>query len=69
MPGLKNAQAEFQQIANEVFGDEIGRNMEVYVDAIILKSKKVEMLPVDMRETFTKVHQVEMQLNPKKYVF
>lgn len=48
--GLKNAQGEFHQMVNDIFGDQIGRNMEIYVDNI-LKSKKVEMLAHDMRET------------------
>lgn len=39
---------------NEVFGDQISRNIEVYVDDNILKSKKVEMLPQDMREHLSK---------------
>lgn len=34
---LKNTLAEFQEIVNKVFGSRIGRNMEVYVDDIILK--------------------------------
>lgn len=32
-------------MVNDVFRDQIGQNMEVYVDDIILKSKKVDMLP------------------------
>lgn len=35
--GLKNAQDKFQQMVNDVFEDQIGRIMEVYVDDIILK--------------------------------
>lgn len=34
---LKNAQAKFEQMVNNVFKDQIGWNMEVYVDDIILK--------------------------------
>lgn len=67
--GLKNSQAEFQQIVNEIFGDLIGKNMEVYVDVIILKIKESDMLPNDMRETFIKIQQVGTWLNLKKYVF
>lgn len=67
--GLKNMQAEFQQMVNEIFGDQIGRNMEVYMDDIILKSKKAEMLSQDMRETFEKIWRVGMRLNPKKYMY
>lgn len=39
---------------NEVFGFKVSRNIEVYVDDIILKSKKVEILPQDMREHLSK---------------
>lgn len=41
----------------------------MYVADIILKSKKVETLPQDMREIFVKIRQVGMKLNPKKCVF
>lgn len=51
------------------FGDQIGCNMEVFVNDIILKSKKVDMLPQHMRETFSKSRQVKMKLNRKKCVF
>lgn len=43
--GLKNALAEFRQMVNDVFSDQIGTNMEVYVDYIIPKSRKVGMFP------------------------
>lgn len=29
---LKNVGAEFQQMVNKLFGEEINRNMEVYID-------------------------------------
>lgn len=66
---FKNAQAEFQQMVNNIFGDQISWNMEVYVDDIIWKSKKVDILPQDIRETFSKIRHIGMKLNPKKYVF
>ena len=37
--GLKNAEATFQRMVTEVFKPQIGRNMEVYVDDMIIKSK------------------------------
>lgn len=43
--------------------------MEVYVDNIVLKSKKREILPKDMRKTFNKIRQVSMKLNKKKCVW
>lgn len=45
-------------MVNEIFRDQIGRHIEVYVDDIILKSRKVNMLSHDVRETFNKIQQV-----------
>ena len=35
----KNASATYQRMMNKVFMDQIKRNIEVYVDNIIIKSK------------------------------
>ena len=37
--GLKNAGTTFQRMVTEVFKPQIGRNMEVYVDDMIVKTK------------------------------
>lgn len=36
--GLKNAGATYQRLVDRVFRDQIGRNMEVYVDDMVIKS-------------------------------
>ena len=38
--GLKNAGATYQRLMNHVLQDHIGKNVEVYVDDIIVKSQK-----------------------------
>lgn len=38
--GLKNVGATCQKVMDRAFGKQIGRNVEVYVDDIILKSKE-----------------------------
>lgn len=38
--GPKNEGATYQQLANKIFKHQIGRNIEVYVDDILLKSTK-----------------------------
>ena len=38
--GLKNAGATYQRMVNVVFSKQIGRNMEVYVDDILIKSRE-----------------------------
>jgi hypothetical protein len=37
--GLKNAEATYQRLMNHMFRSQIGRNVEVYVDDMLVKSK------------------------------
>ena len=67
--GLKNAGATYQRLVNKMFNKQIGRNMKVYVDDMLVKSK-VELAHLDdLRETFTTLKQYQMKLNPSKCVF
>ena len=50
--GLKNAGATYQRLVNQMFEKLIGRNMEVYVDDMLVKSKKEEDHLDDLKETF-----------------
>ena len=38
--GLKNAGATHQRLVNQMFSKQIGRNVEVYVDDMLIKSKE-----------------------------
>ena len=38
--GLKNAGATYQRLVNKMFSKQIGRNMEVYVDDMLVKSRE-----------------------------
>ena len=67
--GLKNAGATFQRMVTEVFKPQIGRNMEVYVDDMIVKSKIAIDHLFDLRETFDRLRFFQMKLNPQKSVF
>lgn len=55
-------------MVNKLFGNQINHNMEVYIDDLIIKSKKISDLPVDMIETFQIIRVAGMRLNPKKCV-
>ncbi|GAA0183808.1 hypothetical protein LIER_31157 [Lithospermum erythrorhizon] len=37
--GLKNAGATYQRMINTIFEPQIGRNMKIYVDDMLVKSK------------------------------
>ena len=67
--GLKNARATYQRLVNKMFNKQIGRNMEVYVDDILVKSKEELAHLDDLRETFATLKQYQMKLNPSKCVF
>ena len=36
--GLKNVETTYQRLMNKIFKDQIGHNMEVYMDDILIKS-------------------------------
>ena len=67
--GLKNAWATYQRLVNKMFNKQIDRNMEVYVDDILVKSKEELAHLDDLRETFATLKQYQMKLNPGKCVF
>jgi hypothetical protein len=67
--GLKNAPATFQRMINTVFINQIGRNVEAYIDDMIVKSKLQTDHIADLRETFTTLRRHKVMLNPKKCVF
>ena len=50
--GLKSAGATYQRLVNKMFSKQIGRNMEVYVDDILVKSKEELAHLDDLKEMF-----------------
>lgn len=67
--GLKNVGATYQRLVNKMFSQQIGRNMEVYVDVMLVKSKEELTHLNDLKETFTTLKKYQMRLNPSKCVF
>ena len=67
--GLKNVRATYQRLVNKMFGQQIGRNMEVYVDDMLVKSKEELTHLDDLKETFTTLKKYQMRLNLGKCVF
>lgn len=54
---------------DHAFEDQIGRNIEVYVNDIIIKSKVKQDLIQDIIEVFTHLRKNGLRLNPGKWVF
>jgi hypothetical protein len=49
--------------------EQIGCNVEVYVDDIVIKSAKADSLLDDLRETFANLDRYSIMLNSKKCSF
>ncbi|KAM2550056.1 hypothetical protein TB1_014347 [Malus domestica] len=67
--GLKNAGATYQRLVNSIFTEQIGKNMEVYVDDMLVKSKHADKHIVNLSETFTILKRYRMRLNSNKCAF
>jgi len=50
--GLKNAGVTYQRLMDRVFKDQIGRNMKVYVDDMVVKSDTFDQHLSDLNEVF-----------------
>lgn len=67
--GLKIAGATYQILMDKVFMEQIGRNMEVYIDDLIVKSPTPEQHPKDPKEIFDQLRKHNMRLNSTKCTF
>ena len=67
--GLKNVGATYQKLMNKMFANQIGRNVQVYVDDMLVKSWREEDNLKDLKEKFGTLRSYNMKLNPSKCVF
>ena len=67
--GLKNAGAIFQRCMQKCLLKQLGHNIHVYVDNIVVKTKQHLTLLDDLKETFTNLREYKVKLNPEKCVF
>nr|GEU39687.1 reverse transcriptase domain-containing protein [Tanacetum cinerariifolium] len=66
---LKNAGATYQRLVDKAFDRQIVRNLEIYVDDLVIKSHTETVLLRDIEETFRTLRKINMKLNPKKNTF
>ena len=66
---LKNAGATHQRAMQRCLHDQIGCNMEAYINDVIIKSQVREDLISNLSETFTNLRRFRWKLNPEKCVF
>ncbi|GJV91693.1 reverse transcriptase domain-containing protein [Tanacetum coccineum] len=67
--GLKNAGATYQRLVDKAFDSQVGRNIEVYVDDLVINSHTEAEMLRDIDETFCTLCKINMKLNPKKCTF
>ncbi|KAL0394310.1 UNVERIFIED_CONTAM: Polyprotein P3 [Sesamum latifolium] len=67
--GLKNAGATYERLVDKIFRPQIGRNFEVYVDDMLVKSKEARNHVKDLEETFSVLRKYKLKLNPRKCAF
>ena len=67
--GLKNVRVTYQRLVNKMFAQQIGQNMEVYIDNMLMKSAWEVSHLDDLWETFDTLCLYDMKLNPSKCVF
>jgi len=62
--GLKNVGSTFQRLMNQVFKKQIGWNVEVYVDDMMVKSEAFDQHLIDLKEVFGQLRHFGMHPNP-----
>jgi hypothetical protein len=67
--GLKNGGATYQKCIHIFLEPQIGRNVEAYIDDVVVKLKTCGDLLDDLKETFDNLYKYKMMLDPKKCVF
>lgn len=67
--GLKNVGTTYQRLMDRLFWEQRGRNIEVYVDDILIKSLTKDTLVADIEETFGTLRRYRLKLNFEKCIF
>jgi hypothetical protein len=67
--GLKNADPTFTRMTGAVFKPQIGRNIQAYVNDLIVKSSNRASHVSDLAETLANMRRAGLKLNPEKCVF
>jgi hypothetical protein len=66
---LKNAGATYQRVIQICFADHLHRNVEAYMDDVVIKTRNSDDLIADLEEMFSSLHKFWWKLNPTKCIF
>ena len=67
--GLKNAGSTYQRMMTKMFKPQLGRNFEVYIDDMVVKSKVVSKHVEDLANIFEILRKHKLRLNASKCSF
>ena len=67
--GLKNAGSTYQKMMTRMFESLLGKNIEIYIDDMVVKSKRVSEHLGDLRITFETLRNYKLRLNASKCSF
>ena len=67
--GLKNAEYTYQKMMTKMFEPQLGKNIEVYIDDMVVKSKEVPDHVNDLRNIFGTLREHKLRLNTSKCSF
>ena len=67
--GLKNAGSTYQRMMTKMFKPQLGKNIEIYVDDMVVKSKVVAEHLEDLGKIFDVLKRHKLRLNASKCFF
>jgi hypothetical protein len=67
--GLKNAGATYQRAMNYIYHDLIGKLVEIYIDAIVVRSTSIGGYLGDLHQVFEQTRRFGLKMNLKKCAF
>nr|XP_009780783.1 PREDICTED: uncharacterized protein LOC104229782 [Nicotiana sylvestris] len=67
--GLKNVGATYQRLVTKMFKEQLGKTTNVYIDNMLVKSKKKEDHIGHLKKAFDILRQYGIKLSPKKCAF
>ncbi|KAL0445984.1 UNVERIFIED_CONTAM: hypothetical protein Slati_1726300 [Sesamum latifolium] len=65
----EEVRATYQRLVDRMFREQLGRNIEVYIDDMLVKSKQMDQHLADLADTFDALKKYHMKLNPAKCAF
>lgn len=66
---VKKHRATYQRLVDSLFANQIGQNVKVYVDDMVIKSLNENTLLKDVEETLRTLEKARMKHNPAKCTF